>query len=122
MTKKNKVLLVIICMGFILLPIVLPSRPTEFSENGNTREMFYSMLGNALILIFFYINYSLLIPKLLFQKKHVLYGCTIGLGLVLILFLPAILLGPNISKAPLFPAKPPIHTETVFRKFQHFFF
>lgn len=121
MTKKNKVLLVIMCVGFILLPVILPSRPTEFSDGGNTREMFYSMLGNVLILIFFYINYSLLIPKLLFQKKYVLYGFTIGLGLVLILFLPALLLGPDVSKAPPFVAKPPIHTESVFRKFQHFF-
>lgn len=122
MTKKNKVLLVIFCIGFILLPVLLPSRPTEFSENGSNREMFYSMLGNVLILIFFYINYSLLIPKLLFQKRYVLYGVTIGLGLVMILFLPSLLLGPDVSKAPLFIEKPAIHgNESGFRRFQHFF-
>lgn len=121
MTKKNKALLVIICIGFILLPVILPSRPTEFSEFGYYKDLLYSMLGNLLILVFFYINYSLLIPRLLFQKKYVLYGVSIGLGLVLILFLPSLLLGHSISEAPLFPAKPHLRTQTVFRKFQHFF-
>ncbi|MEC4048683.1 histidine kinase [Flavobacterium sp. SUN046] len=124
MTKKQKknVLLSIICIGFLLQPIILPTRPTNVTEAGYYKELSYNMLGNVLILLFFYINYSFLIPKLLFPKKYVQYCVIIIIGLGLILFLPYLIVGPHTPPPPSFRENPNIHIpESFFRKFQLFF-
>jgi hypothetical protein len=118
---NKKVLLIFICIGFIMQPLILPSRPTDVAEDGYFKELLYNMLGNSLILIFFYINYFFLIPKLLFQKKHFQYGITIIIGLCVILFVPWLIIGKNEPPPLSLNPRPKIYiSESIFRKFQLF--
>jgi hypothetical protein len=71
--SKRKLLIFI---GVVLFsqPVLLPAFPMDSSEPHYFKDLSENILGNLLILIFFYINYTYLIPRLLFQKKYLQYG------------------------------------------------
>jgi hypothetical protein len=93
--KKNSSTLVIWhvlgCVSFLILPVVLSPRPQHMPLFG--RPILRDTLANFLMLIIFYLNYYLFIPKLYFKGKNISYGLLILLGFTCIVLLPGILTG-----------------------------
>lgn len=90
-TKSRSILSTILgCLAFLCIPIVTsPDFNTDFSflHVGGFQNSF---LNYCLLLVFFFVNYHLLLPKFYYQNKKGIY-----FGLVAILFL-AILLIPKM--------------------------
>lgn len=99
MTTKYRQVCINILGGIAFLAI-----PIFFSPDLN-RSLFFlqvpffqrDFLTYALLLIFFYINYYLLVPYLYFEKRHVQFGSAVVLWYLIVAYLPAILI----------PATPP---------------
>jgi len=106
---------------FLLQPLLLPSRPTSYNEPQFMNELAFNMVGNCIIIVFFFLNYKYFIPKLLFTKKYFTYSIIILLGLVAVLAIPCLLF--DAPKPPLHgnPNLMPRHDETFFERFRLFF-
>jgi hypothetical protein len=88
------------CVTFLILPVILSPRPPHMPVF--SRLTLRDMLANFLMLIIFYLNYYVFIPKLYFRSKNISYGLLILLGFIAIVLLPGILTG-NLPWSP----KPP---------------
>jgi len=79
------------CIVFLSLPIILwPGQGglgDFFSESRSAREF----TNDILILLFFYLNFYLLIPRLYFPKKYIYFILAITLCFFIVAFLPGIL-------------------------------
>lgn len=91
--KKGKYLIVLHVVGwllFLLLPIAvvssLPEMPFQDQESRNNPYLFFFILFGAL-LVFFYLNAFALLPKLFFNNRKMAYWLSIGLSLLLFLFI-----------------------------------
>ncbi|MCZ2222151.1 MAG: histidine kinase [Chitinophagales bacterium] len=58
---------------FFLLPYIFSPQPKDVSENISRHLLVLYITINVLLLIFYYLNTQLFIPKLLFKKKRLLY-------------------------------------------------
>lgn len=78
-------------ISFLVIPILISQRPpgAQFISEPTFRDI----LANSIMLVIFYINYYLLIPKLYFQKKHLGYAVALIIGLLVISLLPSLLTG-----------------------------
>ncbi len=119
--KKSLVVYAIhicICTAFILLPYIFSStgKLLRFPDFSNDHDRTFFGIYSAL-LIFFYFNYFILIPKLYFQDKRVLYVVVISITLLLFVWISnfldrpidEILGGAGSFNGPLQPVTP-IHT------------
>ncbi len=108
MLKKTKSTIwhVVGCLTFLIVPILLSPRPPHMPLF--SRPTFRDLLANGFMLIFFYLNYYLFIPKLYFRDKHVGYGLLIILGFLTITLLPSILTGYIPWDPPRTPNPAPI--------------
>lgn len=95
MNNKNLVLFHIIgCITFLMLPLLF------FPSNSKSFNVFTSppsqrdFLGQVLLIAFFYCNYFVLIPKLYFNKKYLLFYAITVCCFLIIIFLPYLLLHP----------------------------
>ena len=79
------------CLTFLVIPIILSPRPPHMPLF--SKPTLRDFLANGLMLIIFYLNYYLFIPKLYFRNRHVWYGLLILLGFFAITLLPSILSG-----------------------------
>jgi hypothetical protein len=137
--KKNRLICLQILFGiaFLLQPIILPAQPNNIGRSVFSWPILKNVLANALIIVFFYFNYFILIPHFYFNKKYV--GYIIGL----LFSLSVILIVPSIGSAvfphqkypkpfPEFREGKPLHPEferpeksrenaSLFGKFQDFF-
>ncbi|WP_375181823.1 sensor histidine kinase [Chryseobacterium sp.] len=120
--SKRKLLIFTGVVLFLLQPVLLPAFPMDSSEPHYFKDLSENILGNLLILIFFYINYTYLIPGLLFQKKYLQYGFLVFLGLMVVLLLPWALFGshapPDFAQLPFHPRT---REKTMFHRIQLFF-
>jgi hypothetical protein len=85
---------------FLLVPVL---NAPEFKQYGRIVfgiEQQKDMLQFILLIIFFYGNYFLLIPKLVFTKKYILYTLIILVCMFLIASLPHWILGPGSGMPP----------------------
>lgn len=106
---------------FLLQPILLPSRPTSYTEPQFIKELAANILGNCIIIVFFFLNYKYFIPKFLFTKKYFSYAIIVLVGLVIVLAVPYLLFGsPEPPTHDDFMPKPP-HEDTFFENFRLFF-
>lgn len=87
MFKKNNIVLnSIIVIIFIVIPFVLtPPHKPEFGDKIGDYLVVRKLATNFVLLLFFYINYYFIIPKLYFTKKYIYFS--IGLITMLILCL-----------------------------------
>lgn len=121
--SKRKVFIAIGVLLFLLQPIILPSRPTDSSQPQYLHELIFNILGNLLIVLFFYANYIYLIPRFLFQRSYIQYGLIVSAGLALILLIPWCIIGQhNPPPPPNFNAEHRIpHSESLYANFRIFF-
>jgi hypothetical protein len=93
MRKKNALLHLLCCSVFLLMPVLISTRPPEEPFLTVTKPFIRDIIGNAMLLAFFYLNYYWLIPKLYYRRKYVLYIGLILLSLLLVITLPSIFTG-----------------------------
>jgi hypothetical protein len=62
-----------------------------------TRPFLRDVAGNALILIFFYVNYYFLVPKFYFKRKYALYATAVFVALIAVFMLPSLVTGRLLS-------------------------
>ena len=84
------------CLAFLLLPLTLSPRPPEEGGFFFSRPTQRDFIVNLLMLFFFYINYYILIPRVYFKEKYLIYSIFLAAGFALILFFPSFLTG-NLS-------------------------
>jgi hypothetical protein len=92
-TKRQLFLHIIGGVLFFGQPIWLPTAPPEEKHWLLANPTIRDFMANGMMLVFFYLNYFVLIPKLYFRNKHVLYVLVIITGLLLICLLPSIFTG-----------------------------
>ncbi len=92
-SKSAQILFHVIgCTIFLSLPVIFwPGQGGIAEFFGDTRAM-RGYLNDILILMFFYLNFYLLIPKLYFQKKYIWFILALTICFFIIAFLPEILL------------------------------
>jgi len=79
------------CLAFLFIPLFLSPRPPGMPllSPATARDF----LAGGLMLIIFYLNFYLLIPKLYFRGKTFWYGMLILLGFLSITLLPSLMTG-----------------------------
>lgn len=91
-SKKNHPIWHIVgCLLFLVVPWLLAPRPEGMPMfSGADFRDWYS---NAIMLLFFYLNYYLFIPKLYFKKKLITYYSLVVFGFASICLVPSLLTG-----------------------------
>ena len=101
-------------MGLTILLLPHPPEEKNYLFSRPTQRDLYS---NAFIMLFFYLNYYWLIPRLFFNKKYFLYYATILAAFAAVVMLPAFLTGYFSWSGPppsaMHPDLPPSNPEMV---------
>lgn len=87
---------VILCVLFMASPFLLSPRPVGENFFSGTPPFYRDLISTSLLLVFFYLNYFVLIPKLYFRRKYILYALSILMMFICLIFLPTILTGRNL--------------------------
>ncbi|WP_170982930.1 sensor histidine kinase [Dyadobacter frigoris] len=117
---KNQYLYHILgCLAFLVLPLTLSPRPPEEVGFFLSRPTQRDFVVNLLMLVFFYINYYILIPKVYFKEKYLIYSLCLAAGFALLLYFPSFVTGnffwqdhpgrmivPNSANGHFMPARP----------------
>lgn len=132
--RKNIFRHILFCSLFLIIPIVLSSRPQGEPFLTITKPFIRDIIGNFLLLVFFYINYYILVSKYYFNKQYLIYVVLVLLALAVIFMLPSLLTGrftagpqeppPPLKPAPLYPlsAKEPGIYFSLFNELKHHFY
>ncbi|MFT4016750.1 MAG: sensor histidine kinase [Agriterribacter sp.] len=108
------------CTLFLVLPVLISSRPDGEPFLKITRPFVRDIMANALLLCFFYLNYYLFIPKFYLPKKYVLYAFCVILCFAAVVILPSVFTGrfdirpyegPPLPKQQ--PVMPPNHNSGI---------
>jgi hypothetical protein len=91
--RKNIFYTIAGCLFFLALPLIVSTRPPEEPAFLFTLPVFREMITNAVILVFFFINYDYFIPHLYFNRKYLAYGACILFCLLCICLIPILLTG-----------------------------
>jgi hypothetical protein len=67
----------------------------------------HDLIGYALVLLFFYVHYYILIPRLYFTKKHLKYVISIVLAGICIVWLPRLIVPQTMMMGPMPPPGAP---------------
>ncbi|MVT08740.1 sensor histidine kinase [Chitinophaga tropicalis] len=108
--KTNALLHLLFCSVFLLMPVLVSTRPPGEPFLTITRPFIRDIIGNAFLLAFFYLNYYQLIPRLYYRRKYIQYTGLIILCLVLIITIPSVVTGRLFVKpgsVPFPPGPPP---------------
>lgn len=97
---------------FLIVPILFAPHPPEAKNILLAAPTIRDFLASCFMLLFFYLNYYLFIPRFYFKKKYVEYGVFILLGLIVISYLPSVLTGHDllVQHSPS-AVNPPFHGE-----------
>ena len=91
--RKNIFYIIAGCLFFLALPLIVSTRPPEEPAFLFTMPVFREMITNAVMLVFFFINYDYFIPHLYFNRKYLAYGACIFFCLFCICLIPILLTG-----------------------------
>ncbi len=83
-------------IAFLIVPLLFAPHPPEAKDILFEKPTIRDFLASCFMLLFFYLNYYLFIPKLYFKKKYVVYGLLVLVGLLLISYLPSVLTGHDL--------------------------
>lgn len=112
--KQNHIIYHVLgCTAFLFLPLFLSPRPPEEVGNFFSRPTVRDLIAHVFILIFFYINYYVLIQKVYFKEKYIVYSLIVILSFTLITVMPSVLTGYNFGERPERRPKPPRPLESV---------
>jgi len=90
---------------FLLIPMLVSTRPPGEPFLTITGPFIRDVIGNVLLLAFFYLNYYLLVPKLYFSKQYCEYAAVLIVCLAVIFIIPSLLTGRlTVPKGPSMPA------------------
>ncbi|HVV04651.1 MAG TPA: sensor histidine kinase [Puia sp.] len=90
---------------FLLIPMLVSTRPPGEPFLTITGPFIRDVIGNVLLLAFFYLNYYLLVPKLYFSKKYGEYASILILCLAVIFIVPSLMTGRlTVPEGPSMPA------------------
>ncbi|WP_406844435.1 sensor histidine kinase [Flavobacterium soyae] len=92
---KSYLFLIIGSLVFLFLPLLFSPRPPEEENYLFTKATQRDFLANLLMLLFFFLNFYVLIETLYIKKKYVLYGFIIIICLLIVCIVPSILTGHN---------------------------
>ena len=99
-TASLFILHIIGCIVFLTLPIFLapdfPSSLNIFYSSPTQRDLF----AYALMILFFYLNFFILIPKFYFTHRYLAFFGIVFLCFIVVSLTPGLLLSPNILRAP----------------------
>lgn len=98
------------CIIFLVLPLFLFPHPPEEKDFIFSRPTQRDFIGNAIMLLIFYLNFFVLIPQFYFKKKYIIYTGLVVLGFCIITLLPSFATGRNpfIYNPPVGQAVPPV--------------
>ncbi|TDL99551.1 MAG: hypothetical protein C4K58_06555 [Flavobacteriaceae bacterium] len=116
--NKRNIWVILGVVLFVLQPLILPSKAGDFSQPWYFADISRNILGNALILLFFGINYFYLIPKLLFTKKYLEYGLCMFFGLLAVVMLPRSIFPQPFGPPPMMGPPPHMQQEGFFSHLQ----
>ncbi len=91
----GKVLLnhVLVCSFFLVLPLIVSTRPPGEPFLSITRPLIRDITGNVLLLGFFYFSYYFLVPRYYITQKYVPFTVFILFFLISIIILPSLITG-----------------------------
>lgn len=99
--RKKKILNILLHITiwsiFIVLPLFVIPLSSEYLWENNTRLTIY-LTNTVLLIIFFYLNFNIILPKLYFQKKYLWFVISIFallISFVLITMFAAYLINPK---------------------------
>ncbi len=95
------------CFIFLILPIFLFPHPPEEKDFIFSRPTQRDFIGNGIMLLFFYLNFFVLIPQFYFKKKYLIYAIFIISGFLIITLLPSFITGHNPFDKHITLALPP---------------
>lgn len=93
--NRYAILHIIGCVLFLTQPIWLYTGPPDRAAFLFSKPMQRDLIGNALMLGFFYLHYFIIIPSLYFKQKRLPYLLSILAGFIVICLLPSLLTGRN---------------------------
>lgn len=100
MQKKDLSHGVVLIISVFMLSLPFLGRTNTIEEYSTLDHLFFkrSITSSLFVVVFFLINYYLLIPKLYFHKKYVLYFGIIIIGLLLTYYLPTLVVSSEEIK------------------------
>jgi hypothetical protein len=108
------------CFAFLALPVLFAPGSRISLDQLYTRHIQREIFGYLLMILFFYLNYFILIPKLYFPKKYAVFFVLLATCLFLVTFLPQ-LLYPMGRMHPPMPPPVPGKNSILFEISHHFF-
>jgi hypothetical protein len=87
------------CICFVVFPYIFWHGPYHEEDRGLFHNPFFrkDMLSYCLLVVFFYVNYYILIPRFYFVKKHWAFWSSIVLGFVVVITLPPLISPDMVS-------------------------
>jgi hypothetical protein len=97
MTARKRIVLYHLagCFAFLALPLILFPHPPEETDFLFSKPTQRDLIANVLMLAFFYLHYYVLIPRLYWRRRLMLYALCIVAGFGAITLLPSALTGRN---------------------------
>lgn len=83
-------------IGFLVVPMLFAPKPPEAKFFLLEKPTVRDLLASCLMLLLFYLNYYIFIPRFYFKRQYFIYGFLVILGLFAIAFLPSISTGHNL--------------------------
>ncbi|MCU0399921.1 MAG: histidine kinase [Algoriphagus sp.] len=78
---------------FLTLPVLIAPQPPQFSRFALDGPTVRDLVGNALMLGFFYLNYFILLPRFFIKAEYAVYFLTVCFGFVMCIIVPEQLMG-----------------------------
>ena len=92
---KSYLFLTIGSLVFLFLPLLFSPHPPEEENYLFTKATQRDFLANLLMLLFFFLNFYVLIETLYIKKKYILYGFIIIICLLIVCIVPSVITGHN---------------------------
>ena len=80
------------CLFFLSIPVISSPDIISFRELIFVGGFQRNFLSFFFLMIFFYVNYYVLIPKIYFRKKYTIYGFILLFGYILVNYVPTFLI------------------------------
>jgi LytS/YehU family sensor histidine kinase len=103
---------------FLLIPIVLSPTPKGLPVFNLTDPTIRDLLSGGLMIVFFYANYYTLVPKLILDKKYLIYGLLIMISFSIVILLPSLATGLLPWESP----QPPLNGSHLMKPNSNFLF